>query len=86
MNNSIESVLTKIVADIAIFCEFTGPDLLNEDAAVGMLEQLSAHLNDLDDQDKFRLKSHFKLLSSSRPDVKHAQFIGSLPESLGLTE
>ena len=73
-----------VVADIAVFCEFTNADLLNEDTAVGMMEQLAFRLGDLNDTDKANLAAQLVRLSFESSEKKNADFVRGLPESLGL--
>lgn len=85
MTINAHAILAKIVADIAIFCEFTSDDLLNEDTAVEMLEQLAFRLKDLGTVDKADIAAQFERLSFDYPDEKIADFVRGLPESLGIT-
>lgn len=78
------TILAKIVVDIAIFCEFTNDDLLNEDTAVEMLEQLAFRLKELDTVDKADITAQFERLSLDYPQEKIADFVRGLPESLGI--
>jgi hypothetical protein len=78
------TILAKIVVDIAIFCEFTNDDLLSEDTAVEMLEQLAFRLKELDIVDKADITAQFERLSLDYPQEKIADFVRGLPESLGI--
>lgn len=78
------TILAKIVVDIAIFCEFTNDDLLNEDTAVEMLEQLAFRLKELDTVDKADITAQLERLSLDYPREKIADFVRGLPESLGI--
>jgi hypothetical protein len=78
------TILAKIVIDIAIFCEFTNDDLLNEDTAVEMLQQLAFRLKELDTVDKADITAQFERLSLDYPQEKIADFVRGLPESLGI--
>ena len=78
------TILAKIVVDIAIFCEFTNDDLLNEDTAVEMLEQLAFRLKELDTVDKADITAQFERLNLDYPQEKIADFVRGLPESLGI--
>lgn len=78
------TILAKIVVDIAIFCEFTNDDLLNEDTAVEVLEQLAFRLKDLDTVEKADIADQFERLSLDYPQEKIADFVRGLSESLGI--
>lgn len=73
-----------VVADIAVFCEFTDADQLGEDTAVGMMEQLAFRLGDLNDADKADLAAQLERLSFEYSEKKIADFVRGLPEALGL--
>jgi hypothetical protein len=85
MTISTRTIFAKIVADIAIFCEFTNDDLLNEDTAVEMLEELAFRLKDLGTVDKAHIAAQFEQLSFDYPEEKIADYVRGLPESLGIT-
>lgn len=85
MTINAHAILAKIVADIAIFCEFTNDDLLNEDTAVEMLDQLAFRLKDLDTVGKADIAAQFERLSFDYHEEKIADFVRGLPESLGIT-
>jgi hypothetical protein len=74
----------KAIVDLAIFLEFTGPEDLDEDAAVRAMEQLASELQCLDDQARLELSKRIKVLSTAYADAKTREFVSSLPEALGL--
>ena len=74
-----------IVADIAVFCEFSNADLLNEDTAVEIMEQLAFRLGGLDREDKANLAAQLQRLSFEYSEEKNADFVRALPEALGLS-
>ncbi|MFE4109262.1 hypothetical protein [Kosakonia sp. YIM B13611] len=78
-----EIALAKVVADLAIFLEFTGENQLDQDAAINVLEQIAAELKTLNAEDKYRLAAIFNELSQRYPADKTA-FVSHLPEALGL--
>jgi hypothetical protein len=84
MKSDVYESFASVVADVAVFCEFTDADLLNEDTAVGMMEQLAFRLGDLDDADKANLAAQLERLSVEYRDGKNADFVRGLPEALGL--
>ncbi|QHM95864.1 hypothetical protein [Kosakonia sacchari] len=78
-----EIALAKVVADLAIFLEFTDENQLDQDAAINALEQVAAELQTLHADDKHHLTAIFIELSRYYPADKTA-FISHLPEALGL--
>jgi len=73
-----------VVIDVAVLCEFTGPDLLDEDTAVPMLEGLASRLGDMDDAERAGLAAEFTELSHQYTRSDIADFVRGLPHSLGL--
>ena len=84
MTTNVYASFASVVADIAVFCEFTNADLLNEDTAVGMMEQLAFRLGDLNDADKANLAAQLERLSFDYSEKRNADFVRGLPEALGL--
>ncbi len=84
LSDSVLSNLAKIVADVAVFCEFTEADLLDEDTAIGLVEQLSWRLSELSDEEKDAVSTHLQSLSYTYSDSKRVDFVRALPASLGL--
>ncbi|WP_065369029.1 hypothetical protein [Kosakonia sacchari] len=78
-----EIALAKVVADLAIFLEFTGENQLEQDAAINALEQVAAELQTLNADDKHHLMAIFIALSRHYPADKTA-FVSHLPEAFGL--
>ncbi|MCU6668787.1 hypothetical protein M8013_08495 [Enterobacteriaceae bacterium H4N4] len=75
--------LIKIIANMAIFLEFTDEDLLCPDAAVEMMESIAAGLQPLTDVGKARvIESFAEIAKSYRPD--EADFVKTLPDTPGL--
>ena len=85
MNDSLMMHLIKAIADIAIFLEFSSDSVLNPDASMGALEQLSAELQLLDRTDCEVVIHQFRRISKNYEDEQMAQFVESLPETLGLS-
>lgn len=81
MNNNIK--LVKVIADLAVFLEFTSEDLLNPDIAIEAMEQMAAELQLLDEKDKLELVKTFHLLSKEY-NGNLGEYVRELPESLGL--
>ncbi|MBK4770375.1 MAG: hypothetical protein FT726_12005 [Pantoea sp. Morm] len=75
--------LVKIIADMAIFLEFSDEESLNPDIAVGMMESIAAELQLLSLDDKKKVENTFDLVSKEYQGDR-AVYIKELPKSLGL--
>ena len=84
MTNNAYANFASVIADIAVFCEFTNEDLLNEDTAVEIMEQLAFRLGDLNYADKANLTTQLEQQSSAYSEKTTAEFVRGLPETLGL--
>lgn len=80
---SSDMKLVKIIADLAIFLEFTDEDQLDPDAAVAALEQVASELQSLGAEERKRISAIFTGLSSGYANDR-ADYVRSLPENLGL--
>jgi hypothetical protein len=80
-NSSVK--LVKIIADLAIFLEFTDEGQLDPDLAVEMMEQMASELQSLNDEDRKDITSIFQHISREYAGDK-CEFIKELPESFGL--
>ena len=83
MSKNSEVKLAKIVADLAIFLEFTSEELLDPDAAVEAMEQIAAELQLLGDEERNNLAKIFIDLSNGYQGDK-SEYVRDFPESLGL--
>lgn len=83
MSKSSEVKLAKVVADLAIFLEFTGEELLDPDSAVEAMEQIAVELQSLDDKERENLTGIFIELSNAYEGDKSV-YVRGLPEFLGL--
>ena len=81
MNNNIK--LVKVIADIAVFLEFTNEELLDPDLAVEALEQMASELQLMDVKDRNELAKAFQSISKEYTGDK-SEYVRELPESLGL--
>lgn len=81
MNNNIK--LVKVIADLAVFLEFTNEDLLDPDLAVEALEQMASELQLMDGQDRNDLANTFRSISKEYTGDK-SEYVRELPESLGV--
>lgn len=81
MNNNIK--LVKVIAELAVFLEFTNEDLLDPDLAVEALEQMASELQLMDVQDRNDLANTFRSISKEYTGDK-SEYVRELPESLGI--
>lgn len=73
----------RAMANMAIFLEFSSADVLNEDAAVQMMEQLASDLQALAGNDRRALAAALQAIASSY-EGQERTFIADLPDALGL--
>ncbi|GKX58677.1 hypothetical protein [Leminorella grimontii] len=83
MSKSSEVKLAKVVADLAVFLEFTGEEQLDPDSAVEAMEQMAGELQSLDDKERENLTGIFIELSNEYEGDK-SLYVRGLPEFLGL--
>ena len=83
MSKNSNIKLIKIIADLAIFLEFTSEERLDADTAVEMMEQMAAELQLLDAEDRQDIVRDFLVISAEYTGDK-SEFVKELPESLGL--
>lgn len=81
MNKDMQ--LVKIIADLAVFLEFTDEELLDPDLAVEALEQVAAGLQLMDNHQRNEIANTLKDLSKQYTGDKE-EYVRNLPESLGL--
>lgn len=75
--------LIKVIADMAIFLEFTDEHSLNPDAAVEIMESIAAELQLLTDDEKARVIESFENIAKTYHGGE-ASFVEALPDMLGL--
>lgn len=69
--------------DLVLFLEFSDDDIVDPDAAMQAMEQLSSRLLEGDDSDRILLADRISALSEQYPNDK-TEFIRSIGENLGL--
>ncbi|MGC6388437.1 hypothetical protein ACMV8I_12355 [Ewingella sp. S1.OA.A_B6] len=82
-NSSVK--LVQIIANLAIFLEFTDEGQLDPDLAVEMMEQMASELQSLNDDDRNNITKIFQDISREYTGDK-CEFIKKLPESFGLIQ
>lgn len=85
MSKNSSAKLVKIIANLAIFLEFTDERQLDPDLAVEMMEQMAAELQSLNDDDRKNITKIFQDISREYTGDK-CEFIKKLPESFGLIQ
>ena len=83
MLKNSEVKLGKIIVDMAIFLEFSSPDLLDPDCAIEAMEDIAAELQTLNYEDRANIADIFRDLSKKYKGDK-AEYVINLPESLGI--
>ncbi|EJL04999.1 hypothetical protein PflQ2_0678 [Pseudomonas fluorescens Q2-87] len=83
MSQEINKCVARAIAEIAIFLEFSGEDVVAPDASVQALEQLAATLQMADLKTKNALCLQFSEIATEYSD-EQADFVESLGEALGL--
>lgn len=75
--------IARAIANVVIFLEFSPQDILDEDAAIEAVEQLSGDLQALDAASREALSKELRLISSSYQGEAKA-FVENLPDALGI--
>ena len=79
----IKSDWAQVIANIAIFLEYSTNDVINEDASIEAMEQLAADLRALDGNSRRELALGLRCIASSyNGDAK--KFVENLPDILGI--
>ena len=84
MSREINRYIAQAIAEVAIFLEFSGEDIVHPDAAVEVFEQLASTLQMADPESKLSFCSSF-LTVAERYSGEQAEFVKDLGEALGLT-
>lgn len=70
--------------DVIYFLETSGDEIINEDTAVSMIEQIAASLQENNSDDLKLLIKTILLIADCEKDRTKADFIKNTPEFLGL--
>ena len=84
MSESSNKHLAKVIADVAVFLEFTDADLLDPDTAVDAMEQMASELQLMGLEDKMTLTLLFEEISDQFKNPLHKEFVKNLSDSLGI--
>ena len=77
--------IARAVANVAIFMEYSSPDILDENAAIQAMEQLAGDLKTLDAASLRALSASFRSIAPSY-DGEIRIFVEELPNAFGLEE
>jgi hypothetical protein len=81
-------LLMSIVLDALAFLELSGDDVVDPDAAVGLMESIAASLTALAPADRQEFLDFVEAQArdaAKRNDERVSRFLRSLPEALGLS-
>lgn len=81
MNNE---PLMDAVVQMVLFLEFSDPEMVDEDAAIGMMEQIAATLQKLGPADKDQFLGYLRRRASQAESEKVRQSLENLASNLGL--
>lgn len=83
----IKEAISRALIDTILFLEFSSDETINPDASVAQMEQISATLQDMDENGiKYFLKICSKIAIEYKDAPEKSKFIMSIGESFGLTE
>ena len=72
------------VIQMVLFLEFSDPETVDEDAAIGMMEQIAATLQKLESAEKERFLEYLQGRAAQAGTSKERQCIENLASNLGL--
>lgn len=78
----MDKLLAKVIADMAIFLEFSDESVVDGDAAIEVMEQIDAQLQLASDSTKSALMLSFESIAEDYGD--RADFVRSLSDVFGL--
>lgn len=85
MSQEVDNSLVKAIAEIAVFLEFSGDEVIDQDSAIQALEQLASTLQGAGIETKQSLCNQFESIAKDYSGER-AEFVESLAESLGLLD
>lgn len=85
MSQEINKYIVQALIEMALFLEFSGDGIIDPDAAVQALEQLSSTLQMANVETKASLCLHFENIASEYQGDK-AEFVRCMGEELGLVD
>ncbi|HEJ3814683.1 TPA: hypothetical protein SL458_003832 [Pseudomonas aeruginosa] len=85
MSQEVDKNLAKAIAEIAVFLEFSGDKVIDQDSAVQTMEQLASTLQEAGIETKQSLCNQFGNIAKSYSG-EQAEFVESLADSFGLLD
>ena len=79
----LDKQLARAIADVALFLEMSGDEIVDPDAAIGAMEQLAHNLQHASIEVQRDLTSHLVAIAPDYSDQKN--FVAGLPDALGLS-
>ena len=79
----ISNEIAVAIANMAIFCEFCSPELLDEDTAIQAMEQLGSDLHALDENSRRELANSLRLIAT-RYEGETREFVENMPDAFGI--
>jgi 16S rRNA C1402 (ribose-2'-O) methylase RsmI len=81
---SLNKNIVKAIVETTIFLEFSSEDVVNPDAAIALMEEIAAILQNMEVSQKTELVKIFEEISVEYSDIEQQQFINELGGNLGL--
>lgn len=76
--------IVKVLADLIVSIDLAGEDLIDTDFASGILDQVAAVMERLDEGERVRIAEIIQRYANSQTDGRRGNAIGELPNDLGL--
>lgn len=83
--SEVDNNLVKAIVGVAVFLEFSGDEIVDQNSAVQALEQLASTLQGAEAETRQSLCSQFAGIAKDYSGVQ-ARFVESLSEALGLID
>jgi hypothetical protein len=83
MTNSLETQLIKIIANLALYLEFSSASKGDEDSDVSVMEQLASELQAMSEEDQRKVSDTIRAIAPDY-DKKQRTFLSEFPENFGL--
>jgi hypothetical protein len=85
MSQEVDKSLVKAIVEIAVFLEFSGDEVIDQDSAVQAMEQLASTLQEAGIETKQSLCNQFGDIAKEHSGER-AEFVESLADALGLLD
>jgi len=81
----VDEHIARVIANFAVFLEYSPNDILDDDAAVEAMEQLAAGLKELSLEDQKAMAAAFQAIAGEY-DAEVRDYVETLGDGLGLGE